>query len=142
MNRRNFIGKTARLGACSLIGVSLLTQSGCASYPLVKANPVNNLLKVDLTAFGEGKRLLVRTPDLEFDVFVHQFQTGQFRATLLQCSHRNEPISVSDTQIYCPSHGSTFSLEGAVTKAPATEPLKHYPVKLSDDGTSLLIDIS
>ncbi len=142
MNRRNFINHSVKIGACALVGTTLLTQSACTSYPMVKVKPTKNILNVPLSSFAEGKRLLVRTPDLEFDIFVHQFASGQFRATLLQCTHRNEAVSVSDQQIFCPSHGSTFSLDGNVTKAPATQALKHFPIKLSDDALSLLIDIT
>lgn len=142
MNRRNFINHSVKLGACALVGTALLTQSACTTYPMVKVKPLQNILSVPLSSFAEGKRVLVRTPELEYDIFVHQFTTGQYRATLLQCTHRNEAVSVSDQQIFCPSHGSTFSLDGSVTKAPATQALKHFPVKLSEDALSLLIDIS
>jgi cytochrome b6-f complex iron-sulfur subunit len=142
MNRRSFLDKTAKAGACALLGTALLSQAGCTTYPLVKFKTEEKLLKVALSHFAETKRILVRTPQLEFDIFVHQYQQNQFRATLLQCTHRAEPISISDTRLFCPSHGSEFAMDGAVTKAPAKESLRHYPIELSEDKQFLLINIA
>ena len=35
----------------------------------------------------------------------------------------------------CPCHGSAFDGNGAVTHGPANEPLPHYSVTISADGT-------
>ena len=139
MKRRDFITQTSKLGACALLGVTVLSQAGCASYPMLKVNALDKSLSIALTEFQKSKRVLVRTPSLEFDIFVHEFEAGKYRATLLQCTHHNEPIKVTDQQIYCPSHGSTFSLDGQVVKAPAKKELKHYPTRISEDGKSLQI---
>jgi cytochrome b6-f complex iron-sulfur subunit len=141
MKRRDFITNTSKLGACALLGVSVLTQSGCASYPMLHVKALDKSLSIPLAEFQKTKRILVRTTSLEFDIFVHEFEAGKYRATLLQCTHHQEPIKVSDQQIYCPSHGSTFSLDGQVVKAPAKKELKHYPTRLSEDGKTLLIQM-
>jgi len=139
MKRRDFITNTSKLGACALLGITVLSQTGCASYPLFKVKAVDKSLTIPLTEFIKSKRILVRTTSLEFDIFVHEFEAGKYRATLLQCTHHNEPVTVSDQQIYCPSHGSTFALDGQVTKAPAKIGLKHYPTRMSEDGNALLV---
>ena len=141
MKRRDFITNTSKLGACALLGVSVLSQSGCASYPMLNVKALDKSLSIPLAEFQKSKRILVRTPSLEFDIFVHEFDAGKYRATLLQCTHHQEPIKVSDQQIYCPSHGSTFSLDGQVVKAPAKIELKHYPTRISEDGKTLLIQM-
>jgi hypothetical protein len=139
MKRRDFITNTSKLGACALLGITVLSQTGCASYPLFKVQAVDKSLTIPLTEFIKSKRILVRTSSLEFDIFVHEFEAGKYRATLLQCTHHNEPVTVSDQQIYCPSHGSTFALDGQVTKAPAKIGLKHYTTRMSEDGNALLV---
>ena len=141
MKRRDFITNTSKLGACALLGVSVLSQSGCASYPMLNVKALDKSLSIPLTEFQKSKRILVRTPSIDFDIFVHEFEAGKYRATLLQCTHHQEPIKVSDQQIYCPSHGSTFSLDGQVLKAPAKKELKHYPTHISEDGKTLLIQM-
>lgn len=139
MKRRDFITNTSKLGACALLGITVLSQTGCAAYPLFKAKVIDKTLSIPLTEFIKSKRLLVRTSSIEFDIFAHEFEAGKYRATLLQCTHHNEPVTVSDQKMYCPSHGSTFALDGQVTKAPAKVGLKHFPTRLSDDGNSVLI---
>ena len=141
MKRRDFITNTSKLGACALLGVSVLSQAGCASYPMLNVKALDKSLSIPLTEFLKSKRILVRTPSIDFDIFVHEFDAGKYRATLLQCTHHQEPIKVSDQQIYCPSHGSTFSLDGQVVKAPAKKELKHYPTRISEDGKTLLIQM-
>ena len=141
MKRRDFITNTSKLGACALLGVSVLSQSGCASYPMLNVKALDKSLSIPLTEFQKSKRILVRTPSIDFDIFVHEFDAGKYRATLLQCTHHQEPIKVSDQQIYCPSHGSTFSLDGQVVKAPAKKELKHYPTRISEDGKTILIQM-
>ncbi len=141
MKRRDFITNTSKLGACALLGVSVLSQSGCASYPMLNVKALDKSLSIPLAEFQKSKRILVRTPSIDFDIFVHEFDAGKYRATLLQCTHHQEPIKVTYQQIYCPSHGSTFSLDGQVVKAPAKIELKHYPTRISEDGKTLLIQM-
>jgi cytochrome b6-f complex iron-sulfur subunit len=108
---------------------------------MLNVKAIDKSLSIPLTEFQKSKRILVRTPSIDFDIFIHEFDAGKYRATLLQCTHHQEPIKVSDQQIYCPSHGSTFSLDGQVVKAPAKKELKHYPTRISEDGKTLLIQM-
>lgn len=139
MKRREFITQTSKLSACALLGATVLSQAGCATYPMLNVKALDKSLSIALTEFQKSKRILVRTPSLEHDIFVHEFDAGKYRATLLQCTHNQEPLKVSDQQLYCPSHGSTFTLDGQVVKAPAKKELKHYPTRISADGNTLQI---
>ena len=40
----------------------------------------------------------------------------------------------------CPCHGSAFALDGRVKSAPATTPLKTYPVVLNADSIVVTIN--
>jgi Rieske Fe-S protein len=60
---------------------------------------------------------------------------------LMQCSHQNQPLTFSSGQIYCPSHGSTFSIEGKVVKAPATADLKTFTTRISSDNQYVNIQL-
>jgi len=140
-DRRNFL-RQSTLGACAVItGISALT-SGCSTLPLVKVKPESNELKVLASQFGEGNNLLVRTPEFEFDILLHREKSDSYTALLMQCSHQNQPLTFSSGQIYCPSHGSTFSLEGHVTKAPATQDLKKYSTRISADEQTVFIQLN
>ncbi|MCW8128787.1 MAG: Rieske (2Fe-2S) protein [Planctomycetota bacterium] len=53
------------------------------------------------------------------------------------CTHRHQELDVDekDGSIYCPLHGSRFSLEGKPTNGPASRALKWYKVELDQDGS-------
>jgi 3-phenylpropionate/trans-cinnamate dioxygenase ferredoxin subunit len=54
------------------------------------------------------------------------------------CSHEYSRLSEGDVwggEVYCPKHGSRFSLAtGAVTGLPATQPVRTWQVKVEDGG--------
>ncbi len=54
------------------------------------------------------------------------------------CSHEYSRLSegeVWEGEVYCPKHGSRFSLAtGAVTGLPATQPVRAWPVKIENGG--------
>jgi Rieske Fe-S protein len=141
MNRRNFI-QTSGLGTCALLGGIGILSGGCSTLPMVRVKPEANELKVLISQFAEGNNLLVRTADLEFDILLNRESPLVYRAILMQCSHQNQPLTFSSGQIYCPSHGSTFSLEGKVVKAPATNDLKTYTTRISSDNQFVIIQLN
>lgn len=53
-----------------------------------------------------------------------------------ECSHDECPLttgSVIGREVECECHGARFDLRtGAVTKAPATEPIRTYPARVED----------
>lgn len=53
------------------------------------------------------------------------------------CTHRHQELDVDEKSgaIYCPLHGSRFSLEGKPTNGPAARALKWYKVELDRDGS-------
>jgi len=55
------------------------------------------------------------------------------------CSHEEftlEGGSIRNNCITCPYHGAEFSIiDGAVLAAPAFEPIRIYPLKVTDDET-------
>ncbi len=61
---------------------------------------------------------------------------GRIYALANRCSHRGGPLHkgrVTDTQVTCPWHLSTFDLEsGAVLEGPATAPQPCYDVRVRD----------
>jgi Rieske Fe-S protein len=70
-------------------------------------------------------------------VVVTQPTEGDFRAFSAICTHARCMVSaVTDGTIYCPCHGSTFSItNGAALKGPATKALP--AVKVSEDDGNL-----
>jgi cytochrome b6-f complex iron-sulfur subunit len=75
------------------------------------------------------------------DVLV-AFTTGSSYVALSKiCTHEQNPVQYrkSSNDIMCPSHGSEFSITGAVTQGPAAAALKTYKTSLSSDGNTLTV---
>jgi nitrite reductase/ring-hydroxylating ferredoxin subunit len=68
---------------------------------------------------------------------------GTFYATEEICSHAHASLAegfILDGTIECPLHGACFSIRtGNALSAPATEPIKTYPVSV--EGNDVLIGI-
>lgn len=62
---------------------------------------------------------------------------GQYFATAEECTHVGGPLSqgqLKGKEVVCPWHGSCFDVTtGAVTRGPAEEPLKTYPVVIEGE---------
>jgi 3-phenylpropionate/trans-cinnamate dioxygenase ferredoxin subunit len=72
---------------------------------------------------------------------------GELYAVDAICSHQYAylPEGEVDTDlcvIECPLHGASFSLRtGRVRALPATEPIKTYPVRVTDEVIEVAIDV-
>lgn len=54
-------------------------------------------------------------------------------ALSLVCTHLGCIVSVSPTGLFCPCHGSSFSLAGEVLRGPATRNLDRLEVRREGD---------
>ena len=71
------------------------------------------------------------------DVVLTQPSAGVFKGLSTMCTHAGCAVSaVADGKITCPCHGSTFGLDGAVLKGPATKPLATVAVTVQ--GTDIV----
>jgi cytochrome b6-f complex iron-sulfur subunit len=52
----------------------------------------------------------------------------------MKCTHQDNPLTVNSTGLYCTAHGSTFDLQGNVTKEPALHALKKYKTELNESS--------
>ena len=71
----------------------------------------------------------------EQKVVITQPLAGTFKAFTAVCTHQGCLVGrVSDGEIVCPCHGSTYSIsDGSVTGGPAPSPLKEVPIAVSGD---------
>jgi nitrite reductase/ring-hydroxylating ferredoxin subunit len=61
-------------------------------------------------------------------------RAGRLYAVSSTCTHRRVGLVVKDGAFRCPRHGSAFSVEGEVTKAPARKPLQRFAIHVNDEG--------
>ena len=129
------------MGATAL-GVSLMELSSCSpALPTYKTTFKGNVLNVPVTSFGESNLLIVRDMQVEFDILLVKKSAAEYNAIYMKCSHRSNPVSATATGIYCPSHGSTFDLDGNVLKEPATAPLQKFPAQLNNDLITITLNL-
>jgi nitrite reductase/ring-hydroxylating ferredoxin subunit len=73
--------------------------------------------------FSTGKYFVIR-------------DSGGLYAMTAVCTHEGATCDYESAQsdIYCPRHGATFTLNGAVTQGPATKALNHYAMCTLSNG--------
>jgi nitrite reductase/ring-hydroxylating ferredoxin subunit len=59
---------------------------------------------------------------------------GRLYALSSTCTHKDVQIVLKGKALRCPKHGSVFSLEGDVTKAPANRPLERFAISVDSEG--------
>jgi cytochrome b6-f complex iron-sulfur subunit len=63
---------------------------------------------------------------------------GGLYAVTAVCTHLGCSVNFTEGEFKCPCHGSQFNAGGFVLKGPATQPLNHLELSLSDDGLVVL----
>jgi cytochrome b6-f complex iron-sulfur subunit len=120
----------------------LLSQlSSCApALPTFKTKIAGQSISVPLSFFETSNLAIVRDNQAEFDILLVKKNEELFEAIYMKCSHRENPLTATETGLYCSAHGSIFDLDGNVKKEPAIAPLQKFPVDF--DRTQGLISIN
>jgi nitrite reductase/ring-hydroxylating ferredoxin subunit len=142
MNRKEFIrnGCIACMGMA--IGASVLQS--CVGTKYTKGTRNENGILIDTKDFLTDKNterpyIIVRHDDLQYPVCVYNLGNGQYSALLMRCTHQGVELQASGDQLTCAAHGSEFDKWGKVTQSPAKEPLRTFPVTVTNG--QLLIDL-
>jgi cytochrome b6-f complex iron-sulfur subunit len=96
---------------------------------------------VDLTNSNTSKLKTNGSSIITGDVLVAKTTAGSYVALSKICTHEGNPVQYrsGSNDVFCQTHGSTFSIAGAVTNGPAATPLKTYTVTVSSDGNTLTV---
>ncbi|MET7255099.1 QcrA and Rieske domain-containing protein [Dyadobacter jiangsuensis] len=96
---------------------------------------------VDLTNSNTSKLKNNGESIITGDVLVAKTTAGSYVALSKICTHEGNAVAYrsSSNDVFCQTHGSTFSIAGAVTNGPATTALKTYTVTVSSDGNTLTV---
>ena len=146
MDRRDFLHNCGH--ACLLLFATPLVigGSGCSATTVVQVSAnTDRTVDVPVSALVANGRAIVRCEQLSDDMLVTRNVQGEWRALLMRCTHRDQPLVAVSNGLVCNSHGSRFDLDGLVTKAPAvaslhlyriTEHDDHLTIHLTNDGTT------
>jgi len=120
IDRRQFVV----LGMCLADGCrSEMGGVGSASRGIVDAGPASGYLRDGVyDRLREKGFFLIR-------------RGGELHAMSSVCTHRKCDVSLQkDATFYCECHGSTFDVEGKVTKGPARRDLPRLPIVIDANG--------
>ncbi|MCV7359496.1 Rieske (2Fe-2S) protein [Mycolicibacterium fluoranthenivorans] len=125
----NAVGRRQVLAGAG-IGLGATAIAACSGSGQ-KAAPPATESSAGTSAPGQAAGTLAKTSQVPVgsgvivdDVVLTQPTAGVFKGLSTVCTHAGCAVSsVADGKIVCPCHGSTFDLEGAVLKGPATKPL-------------------
>jgi Rieske Fe-S protein len=139
--RREFLKDTctACLGT-AFLGFTFSSLTSCSSLPIYKTDLSQKLVSVPLSNFAESNVVIVRDLQMPYDILLVKKSEGEYRAIYMQCSHQENPVTATKDGLFCSAHGSTFDLDGNVTKEPALRPLKQFRNSVADN--KILIDLN
>jgi Rieske Fe-S protein len=136
--RREFIKDTctACLGT-AFLGLTFSQLTSCSSLPIYKTNLSQKMVDVPLTSFVESTVVIVRDMQVPYDVLLVKKSEQEYTALYMKCSHQENAVTATKTGLYCSTHGSTFDLDGNVTKEPAIKPLKKFKTSLTENSVTI-----
>jgi cytochrome b6-f complex iron-sulfur subunit len=135
-SRRRFLKSVAGLSGVAALGGCLPDVSASRQ---VRIEPTTDgLYLIDFTQAPElqtsGGAVIVASRRREVPTVLVLNDEGTYLALAGTCTHAGCPVGYQRGQIICPCHLSAFDLSGKVTHAPATQPLRTFPIELTTDG--------
>lgn len=110
--------------------------SSCSSLPLVQAKADQDKLFLAKSEFAAGNLIIVRNNKIDTDILVRK-KDNEFIALRMMCTHEEQPLTATTDQLHCASHGSSFDLNGNVTREPATKPLRKYKITTTEEEITI-----
>jgi Rieske Fe-S protein len=145
MNRKEFL-KTCGFGCLSGLTAITLLQSCSSSQVLTKEISGSDIL-VPITDFvikNNGtieykKYIIIQNEQLKFPICIYRFDTNNYSALLMECTHQGAELQVFGDKLQCSAHGSEFNNKGSVESGPADRNLRNFPITI--DNNTLKISL-
>lgn len=136
MERKEFLS-LAGLGTASVFAAFCL--GGCSKSSSGGNAPSNVDFTLDLTLPVNTALAAAGGYVYSGGIIIARTTAGSYIAVSQSCTHEGVTVQYQDAnnRFYCPGHGATYSISGAVTGGPAGSALKQYNTALS--GNSLRI---
>ena len=132
MKRKEFI-KSCGYACFGMTSVGMLLQS-CVSTKSLSAPISNGNLVISKSDFvkkdGFLEYAIVSNEQLQFPIYVYRFSDNEYTALYLKCTHQGNQVSAYGDKLVCSGHGSVFDNKGKVTKGPATQALRYFPIQV------------
>lgn len=136
ITRRSFLAVPGALAAG-------LTLSACATTATYRTAIRGGRLAIEFENFPElakpGGGILLSAPGLDGPVLLINLDGTSFRALSGVCTHLGCNVRPSGRFLQCPCHGSTYDLEGQVTRGPAEQPLRMFETLTSNDKVEVVV---
>lgn len=146
MNRRKFLGTACVVCVGSALGLTTLQSCSTSSYLIKAVISGSNIIVpvVDFETLSNGKikyksHLILSNDKLSHPICVYRINENKYHALLLKCTHQGAELQVFGDRMECPAHGSEFDTNGIALSGPATQPLRSFPVSISQN--QLLISL-
>ena len=139
MNRRKFLGTTCLSCIGGAIGISIIqscsTTSSLVNAEISGANllvPIEKFRRQGTKATTYKSQIVVSNDQLSNPICIYRLDQNTYHAFLLLCTHQGAELQVFGDKMECPAHGSEFNINGVPVNGPATEPLRSFPVTVTD----------
>ena len=132
------------MGCLGVFASNLLLQ-GCAGTRYLSGNIEGSYLSIDEDAFLNEdqdylKYVVVQNDALQYPIAVFRFDSNEYKALYMRCTHQGTELQVFGDRLQCPAHGSEFTNTGNVQNGPADSALRSFPV--IKEFKTLKIDLS
>jgi len=137
MDRKEFLSVVG-------MGAAALACSYCLEGCKMEDNPIDAPTNVDFTLdlTNPGYAGLKSKGGYVYNggVIVALVADGSYVAASQRCTHQGTTVvyDLGSNQFYCPSHGSLFATNGAVTRGPAGKSLTIYKTTLTGNSLRVL----
>ncbi len=137
-SRRTFIKNTCVACTGTALGINLLQS--CSSVKTVNTTITNNMMAVAKAEFATVTSLKVRNLQLPYDILLVKESEDNYCALYMQCTHEDNAVYTDGSKINCPSHGSQFSMKGAVIDGPASKALKQFKTEITTNTINIFLN--
>jgi Rieske Fe-S protein len=139
MNRKQFL-KTCGFGCLAgITGITLLQS--CSSSQILSKEIKGSDILVPTSDFEVKKDrettykkyIIIQNELLKSPICVYRFNTTDYTAMLMMCTHQGAELQVFGDKLQCPAHGSEFSNRGVLENGPADKDLRKFPIIIENN---------
>lgn len=140
--RRNPITRRGFLAASGAVTAGLALAS-CATTAVYRTAVEEGLARIEVARFPElaepGGAVFLSPEGFEGRVLLVNLDGANFRALSAVCTHLSCTVRYAGRFLQCPCHGSTYNLEGRVTRGPAQRALRAFETRASGGWVEIVL---